>query len=581
MVRENNLRKRKLFFLLLPLLYSCIPFINSQITLETEIENNIPTASTNTYSRYADADDNFPLENFTICIGETNKTIFIRFVATDRNSRTEIQNATWKIVSVIDNQETTILSFGNSFKQAAFESTLSATEISYLENITLTNNGSKTLYKITTNVTDVHNDSSLSNYYFTLHKTECIRVEENASLVESEPYTLQVDYTELDIVVNENITGRIIITLHNQSPVDSNTETALDKYITIDVVGIILQKTINLSLIANYTQSEVESKGIDESSLQIYKFGSWNLQEGSVDTLGNQVSFTANHTTINTTYSYRLGTYSIRGDLESNSPVEIEEIPKPIKNKGGGGGGYPEGLEEDSEPSKIKTPKEKSLTSFPKQLFDIAFMLEERIIYSSDELRAIVTFESFGNTPTQANLTFIILDKAGKQIYLEKTNLTVITEEVLLWNYDTLQDLQEGAYTAILQTLYNDGVFDEFSQGFEVRKKSFFFVYGCYLSMGILLLLIIILAILLLSRRRKNKKEKKKKSSTNKKKHAKKVNLSYNKRHKPDIITFIIIMLLMVIFLIILFMPCLNIISLPEIVDGIKELGSLITLMLS
>lgn len=315
-----------------------VPFTDSQVTLETDIANGVPTfTSVQTYSRYTNATDNFPVQNFSICIGETNRTILVKFVAQDKNSNVEIRNVTWKVVSLINNTETTIPSFGSSFREAVLEANTTLTDLSYLGNVTLTNNGTKALYKVIVNVTDIHNASSINTSLFTLHKTDCIRVEQNATLVQGDPFFVHVDYCELGVVVNENVTGKIIVTLHNDSPVDSNVQTALDKYITVDVEGVILQQTINLSLITNYTQSEVENKGIDEDSLRIYKFGSWNEQEGNVDASSNEVLLIVNESTISNNYSYRLGTYSIRGTLEESN--EESSSGSSESSAGGGSGG--------------------------------------------------------------------------------------------------------------------------------------------------------------------------------------------------------------------------------------------------
>lgn len=312
----------------------------AQVTVETQIPNSHPAFSLlQTYTRYDSSTDNFPIANFSICIGESNRTVYLRMIAEDQNSNQEITNGgnvTWKLVEVINGTDTNVSSF-TDFREPVFESTLGTTQLSYTDNVTLSTNKSTALFKIIANVADSSGNFTVNTSFFTLQKTSCIRVEENATLVASDPFEIAVDYCHLDIVVEENVTGRIIITLHNQSPVDPNVQTALDKYMTVDVEGTILQETINLSLLANYTQQEIVDKQLDEGSLRIYKWGSWNLQEGAVDADSNTVNFIINESTL-ANQSYRLGTYSVRGDPEgTQSPASGSGS----SGGGGGGGGAP------------------------------------------------------------------------------------------------------------------------------------------------------------------------------------------------------------------------------------------------
>ena len=104
-------------------------------------------------------------------------------------------------------------------------------------------------------------------------------------------------------------------------------------------------------------------------------------------------------------------------------------------------------------------------------LFDITFDIEEEIIGSSEDLEAVVTFTSFGNIPTPVDMNFIIRDEQGTDVYREKTNITVLTEALLRWNYTQMGVLPPGQYTAVLQTLYGENVFDEFTQEFVIKDE--------------------------------------------------------------------------------------------------------------
>ncbi len=106
----------------------------------------------------------------------------------------------------------------------------------------------------------------------------------------------------------------------------------------------------------------------------------------------------------------------------------------------------------------------------PGQLYDISLNMDDAFIVSADELSAVVTFESFGTEPTPVDLTFIILDDAGNEVYRAKDHIVVITEEVLRKDFSGL-NLLKGKYTLVLYTLYNVDVFDEFRADFEVSEK--------------------------------------------------------------------------------------------------------------
>jgi hypothetical protein len=103
------------------------------------------------------------------------------------------------------------------------------------------------------------------------------------------------------------------------------------------------------------------------------------------------------------------------------------------------------------------------------KLFDIKFELEDAVIKNSSELSSIIGFENFGNLSTLVNLTYKILNSSGTEVYFEKGNITVITEEIVRKNFENL-NLSEGKYTLILTTIYDNNILDEFRQSFEVKE---------------------------------------------------------------------------------------------------------------
>lgn len=106
----------------------------------------------------------------------------------------------------------------------------------------------------------------------------------------------------------------------------------------------------------------------------------------------------------------------------------------------------------------------------PTQLFDIALIIDEPLISDSRNLKARVTFFSFGTEPTPVDMEFIILNEKGEQLYQTMTQTTIQTEGIHNQTFENL-DLTDGKYTLLLKTLYNVDVEDEFRASFEVRGQ--------------------------------------------------------------------------------------------------------------
>lgn len=106
----------------------------------------------------------------------------------------------------------------------------------------------------------------------------------------------------------------------------------------------------------------------------------------------------------------------------------------------------------------------------PNQLFDIRFELDSSIVLNVEDFVARVTFGSFGTEPTLVNLTFIILDEIGNQVYLEQDSLVVETENVFSKKFENA-DLEIGKYVILLNTIYNKNVEDSFWKEFEIRSR--------------------------------------------------------------------------------------------------------------
>jgi hypothetical protein len=103
----------------------------------------------------------------------------------------------------------------------------------------------------------------------------------------------------------------------------------------------------------------------------------------------------------------------------------------------------------------------------PKQLFDIKLELERSVLYDSRNLAAWVSFENFGKETTPVNLTYIILNGSGDEVYTKKAFITVQTERFVIESFSDLH-LGQGKYTLVLRTSYSSNVTDYFRQNFEI-----------------------------------------------------------------------------------------------------------------
>jgi len=145
-------------------------------------------------------------------------------------------------------------------------------------------------------------------------------------------------------------------------------------------------------------------------------------------------------------------------------------------------------------PDDFDKPKEKQdcfFMTIPSQLFDIKLGLQNDVINNVYELSAWVTFESFGSEPTSVNLTYIILDELGNEVYKKEDRVVVETEKFIAEGFAG-SNLDYGRYTLVLKTLYNVDVEDEFRQEFTIEEE------GLLESLSLISVLIGILAIIVL-----------------------------------------------------------------------------------
>ena len=317
------------------------------------------------------------------------------------------------------------------------------------------------------------------------------------------PLVLNDSFFELDIYTNDNISdGNLEILGFEKNPIlktEGLPNDAFD-FIEIDACSRICSHLDHLDLKLPYSNES----GVAIENLVGYYFNESSEEWEEVNTTFNentsQIILHLNHLSL-----FAVGERIIEEDDE---PVDSS-----IDFKGGNrGASY---IKNTSIIQKEYLEQDKD-SRIPEQLFDITFKLDKKILYNSEELESITTFESFGTELTPVNLTFIILNSNGEERYRANSNISVMTEEIVRWRYNSL-NLSAGKYVAILETNYN-GVFNEFKQEFKIINKvkimdriSKIVIEHRYYVVGILLLLIGILLFLILKKEKKRKKKKGKK----------------------------------------------------------------------
>ena len=143
------------------------------------------------------------------------------------------------------------------------------------------------------------------------------------------------------------------------------------------------------------------------------------------------------------------------------------------------------------------------LAGVPEQLFDITMNIEDRTIESSDELVAIITYESFGSVPTPVDLTYTIYNKDGEIVHAEKGDVIVETENIERKYFKGL-NLPEGEYYLIFETIYNVDVSDEFRGDFEIKKeKTESSLLWLWIIIGMGLVVFVLVIVYFLRRKKK------------------------------------------------------------------------------
>jgi len=187
----------------------------------------------------------------------------------------------------------------------------------------------------------------------------------------------------------------------------------------------------------------------------------------------------ANCSTNITTITWALGQHNVTiwvNDSAGNENysavtfnISVIIPPSSTSTTSGMGGGCAPGYKLENG----KCLKVENKTQIPSQLFDIKLELENTAIKNSSELTSVIRFESFGNVSTPVDLTYKILDSSGIEVYSEKGNVVVTTEQIVRKNFENL-NLKPGKYTLTLTTLYNKNISDIFRQEFEIKDTGVF-----------------------------------------------------------------------------------------------------------
>jgi len=291
------------------------------------------------------------------------------------------------------------------------------------------------------------------------------------------------------LVMNSSSSGNMTIANYSTNFLGNipSGNISFEKFYEIDADSGIRENMSFTRINISYLDSQISLYGIDESSLRIYYYnlssGIWevyNSPYGGVDTENNVVWAITTHFSI----------FAVFGTAVSSSVVS------PSGGGGSSGGGsscvysskYNWNCSEWSGctlgkqtricnsknncGTTVGRPETQRVCTLLSQLFDIKFELKDSKIGTSNKLSSIIRFESFGNVPTPVGLTYRILNTNEDEVYVDKGEVIVTTEEIVVKNFENL-DLPDGRYNLVLTTLYDGNITDEFRAEFVVGTTGF------------------------------------------------------------------------------------------------------------
>ena len=136
--------------------------------------------------------------------------------------------------------------------------------------------------------------------------------------------------------------------------------------------------------------------------------------------------------------------------------------------------------------------------------------LDSSVLKESGDLTVRTRFESFGTVPTWVDLTFVILDESGQDVYRTQDGITVETE-INYWKDFASLKLVPGYYVMVVNTLYNDNVSDQFRHDFSVQANGstfpWYYILVALEVIGAVVLVSYIVFIMMRRRKRKSRME--------------------------------------------------------------------------
>jgi hypothetical protein len=257
----------------------------------------------------------------------------------------------------------------------------------------------------------------------------------------------------------------------------------------------------------------VQFVGVDETEFDSYSVNDTaHFSINSSGFLSNQTALAAGNYEINVTINDTSNNINWTiFNVEVREITNISSTPAAPRSSGGGGGGggsskkivaadnqtnIPNQSNQITQTDKTNSNSPKN--SIPSKLFDIKLELESATISNASELSSVIRFESFGSVPTLVNLTYRILDSEDKEVYSEKGEVTVTTEQIVSNNFESLS-LPAGQYTLILTTVYGENVTDDFRQEFSIGElkslKKINNSWILYLIIGVLIISLITVSL--------------------------------------------------------------------------------------
>jgi len=334
------------------------------------------------------------------------------------------------------------------------------------------------------------------------------------------------------LLMNSSSSGNITIANYSANPIGTipSGNISFERFYEIDADSAIKDNMSFTRINVSYLDSEISLLQIEESSLRLSYYnissGIWEVYDGvygGVDTVNNVVWAITTHFSI----------FGIFGTTVTTSGGSSGGSGGGSSGGGGSSCTYSSNYNWNCSDWSICTngkqtrtcnlknncgtsqgrPSTEKVCSASSQLFDIKLELEDSTIETSNKLSSIIKFENFGNVPTKVDLTYKILNRNGDEVYLDKGEITVTTQETLRKNFENL-NLAGGKYNLVLTTVYGANVTDEFRQEFTVGKQEFLqtvrdnWILPVFIA-GIVIAIIIVFLMFYFAYKKRNEDEEK------------------------------------------------------------------------